>query len=114
MTTYSAWNFGPSSEDAKTVSWIVDYVTKAWGEGARWALDAGPHPHEDTYLKLDCSKASSRLGWRPKLDLSTTLEWIVEWYRSYHESADAQMDDRIETNKMRTLTEEQIARFEAL
>jgi CDP-glucose 4,6-dehydratase len=122
----SAWNFGPSSEDAKTVSWIVDYVTKAWGEGARWELDAGPHPHEDTYLKLDCSKASSRLGWRPKLDLATTLDWIVEWYRTYQEDAEQMhpMDSRsggpvesvgpMPAGRMRALTEEQIARFEAL
>jgi CDP-glucose 4,6-dehydratase len=110
----SAWNFGPSSEDARTVSWIVDYVTKAWGEGARWELDAGPHPHEDTYLKLDCSKASSRLGWRPKLDLGTTLEWIVEWYRSYHKSVETLPDGRLQSVGMRALTEEQIARFEAL
>jgi CDP-glucose 4,6-dehydratase len=104
----SAWNFGPSSEDAKTVSWIVDYITRAWGENAHWELDAGPHPHEDTYLKLDCSKSSSRLGWRPKLDLGTTLDWIVEWYRGYQRNADPQSGD------MRSLTEEQIGRFEAL
>lgn len=110
----SAWNFGPSSEDAKTVSWIVDYLTRAWGEGARWELDAGPHPHEDTYLKLDCSKASSRLGWRPKLDLSTTLDWIVEWYRGYQHAVDAQPGGQMQPMSMRVLTEEQIARFEAL
>jgi CDP-glucose 4,6-dehydratase len=23
------------------------------------------------------------LGWRPKLDLPTTLEWIIEWTRRY-------------------------------
>lgn len=96
-----AWNFGPNSEEAKTVSWIVEYLTNFWGEGARWELDATQHPHEDTYLKLDCSKAKSLLGWAPKLCLSTALEWIVEWYRDYQQGRD-----------MRSLTEEQITRFE--
>jgi CDP-glucose 4,6-dehydratase len=96
-----AWNFGPRSEDAKTVSWIVDYLTQLWGENARWELDSAQHPHEDTYLKLDCSKASSLLGWAPKLRLSTALEWIVEWYQGYQQSED-----------MRALTKDQIARFE--
>jgi len=96
-----AWNFGPSGEEAKTVSWIVEYLTSVWGEGARWELDSAQHPHEDTYLKLDCSKAKSLLGWAPKLQLSTTLEWIVEWYRGYQQNED-----------MRSLTEEQIIRFE--
>ncbi len=96
-----AWNFGPASDDAKTVSWIVEYLTGSWGEGARWELDKTQHPHEDNYLKLDCSKARSLLGWAPKLRLTAALEWIVEWYRGYQQNKD-----------MRSLTEEQIQRFE--
>lgn len=98
-----AWNFGPDSANAKTVGWIVDYLTRQWGEGARWELDGSEHPHEDTFLKLDCSKAHSLLGWAPKLSLATALEWIIEWYRGYRQQAD-----------MRTLTEAQIERFEAM
>ena len=98
-----AWNFGPGSENAKTVSWIVEYMTNLWGAGARWELDSAQHPHEDTYLKLDCSKASSLLGWAPKLNLSATLDWIVEWYRGYQQDSD-----------IRAITEEQIERFEGM
>ncbi len=96
-----AWNFGPSSEEARTVSWIVEHLTRLWGEGARWELDALPHPHENSYLKLDCSKAKDMLGWKPKLPLATALGWIVEWYQAYKQNQD-----------MRSLTEEQITRFE--
>lgn len=77
------WNFGPNDDDAKPVSWIVEYLTNLWGEGASWEIDGGSHPHEATYLKLDCSKAKSRLGWTPSLSLATALEWIVEFYRAY-------------------------------
>jgi CDP-glucose 4,6-dehydratase len=131
-----AWNFGPSSDDAKTVSWIVEYLSNAWGEGAQWRLDGAEHPHEDTYLKLDCSKARSLLGWAPKLSLPTTLDWIVEWYRGYQQHADTSplsppreqggrqpplnpprkqggRPQRVVSSRdMRSLTEEQIARFE--
>lgn len=96
-----AWNFGPSGDESRNVGWIVKYLTKSWGEGARWELDTAHNPHEDTYLKLDCSKAKSLLGWAPKLSLATTLDWITEWYRSYQRQED-----------MRALSEEQIARFE--
>jgi len=96
-----AWNFGPSSDDAKNVSWIVEYLTNLWGKDASWKLDSAQHPHEDNYLKLDCSKARSMLGWAPKLGLSTTLEWIAEWYRGYQQNKD-----------MRALTEAQITHFE--
>jgi CDP-glucose 4,6-dehydratase len=61
------------------------------------------HPHENRYLKLDCSKARALLSWAPKLPLSTALEWVVEWYRAYQGEVD-----------MRTKTLEQIKRFEAI
>lgn len=98
-----AWNFGPSDEDTQTVSWIVDYLTKSWGEGARWELGSAKHPHEDRWLKLDYSKAFRYLEWSTKLHLSTALEWIVEWYKAYQASED-----------MHALTLDQIARFEQI
>ncbi len=79
-----AWNFGPNDEDMKPVSWIVEYLVKLWGEGARWRVDEGNHPHEAHYLKLDCSKARTLLGWKPRLSLSTALEWTCEFYKRYH------------------------------
>jgi CDP-glucose 4,6-dehydratase len=96
-----AWNFGPSTEDAQTVLWIVERLTHLWGEGARWELDLARHPHEDRFLKLDCSKARSLLGWAPKLRLTTALEWVVEWYRGYQRN-----------ENIRHLTEAQITRYE--
>lgn len=77
------WNFGPRDDDAKPVSWIIDAITKKWGDNASWKLDERTHPHEAHYLKLDCSKAKSMLGWSPKWDIGTALDQIVEWHRAY-------------------------------
>lgn len=77
------WNFGPSDDDAKPVSWILEQLIKLWGEGASWSLDGGDHPHEAHYLKLDCSKAKVRLAWYPKWHLEEALEKIVDWQKSY-------------------------------
>lgn len=77
------WNFGPNDEDAKPVSWIVDHLTKSWGEGANWLQDDGDHPHEAHYLKLDCSKAKTRLNWHPRWHLDETLIAIIDWHRAY-------------------------------
>ena len=73
---------GPEDRDARKVSWIVDFLTNHWANGASWILDSGDHPHEAHYLKLDCTKAKQLLGWRPIVSLATTLEWIVEWYQA--------------------------------
>ena len=77
-----AWNFGPNDSDAQPVQAIVERLTSQWGDGARWSLDGGEHPHEATFLKLDCSMARARLGWRPRWDLNHTLDSIVAWYKA--------------------------------
>jgi CDP-glucose 4,6-dehydratase len=82
------WNFGPSDADARPVQWIVERLCSAWGDGAAWKLDARPQPHEASYLKLDCSKAAARLGWRPKWSLERSLERIVAWHRAQRAGAD--------------------------
>ena len=76
-----AWNFGPEDADARPVAWIADRMAELWGEGAAWTIDDEAHPPEATYLKLDCSKARQRLGWRPVLDLETALGWIVDFHQ---------------------------------
>lgn len=77
------WNFGPQDEDARPVQWIVEHMVAAWGQGANWSLDAGDHPHEAHYLKLDISKARQRLGWQPRWNLETALLEISRWHRSW-------------------------------
>ena len=97
-----AWNFGPNDEDTKPVSWIVDRLTKAWGEGAGWVLDNGDHPHEAYYLKLDCTKVKSRLDWRPRWHLEDALRAIVDWHHAHQAGKD-----------MREATLRQIAAYKA-
>jgi CDP-glucose 4,6-dehydratase len=83
------WNFGPQYADVKPVSWIIDSLVNAWGDGASWRHDKGQHPHEARMLRLDSSAASERLGWRPRLDLATALDWTARWYKGHHAGADA-------------------------
>jgi len=99
----SAWNFGPSDEDARPVSWIADRLVCLWGNGACWCNDAANHPPEDRYLRLDVSKAKSDLGWQPIVSLGKALEWIVQWYRAFKAGDD-----------LRRLTRTQIDEYEAL
>jgi CDP-glucose 4,6-dehydratase len=83
-----SWNFGPDDRDNKTVSWIADYITKQWGNGAQWISDSNQHLHEAAYLKLDCSKSKQFLGWWPALDLTTTIQWTIEWYQALKRGQD--------------------------
>jgi CDP-glucose 4,6-dehydratase len=84
----TAYNFGPSDDDARSVAWIAEKMTGFWGNGAKWVLDADPGAHEAGYLKLDASRARADLGWTPHLRLETALEWLVQWTRAWHSGAD--------------------------
>jgi CDP-glucose 4,6-dehydratase len=97
------WNFGPADDDAKPVEWIVSRLCELWGNGARYEVDAGDHPHEAHYLKLDCSKARMRLGWHPRWNLDQALTEILEWVHVYSSGGD-----------MRRCCQKQIASYENL
>ena len=95
-----AWNFGPDDKDAKNVEWIVKRICALWGNGASYAIDTHPQPHEANYLKLDCSKAKAELGWEPCWDIETTLKSIVEWNKAF-----------LSNENVRTVTENQIEQY---
>ncbi|NIJ36043.1 CDP-glucose 4,6-dehydratase [Sphingopyxis panaciterrae] len=96
------WNFGPSDEDARPVSWIVERLQAAWGDCEAVRPDTGPRPHEASLLRLDSSKARTALGWRPVLPLDSALEWISDWHRAVAAGSNA-----------RAVTIDQIARYGA-
>jgi CDP-glucose 4,6-dehydratase len=79
-----AWNFGPGTSSEVSVGEVVESLVKRWGAGASWAADAGHHVHEASYLKLDCSKANSRLGWFPRTGFDDAINMSVDWYKAYH------------------------------
>lgn len=84
-----AWNFGPSDDDAKPVSWIAQRLGACWGTDQQWVTHAGNHPHEAGFLKLDISKAKNCLGWRPALNLGEALDLVVTWSKERQGSGDA-------------------------
>ena len=98
-----AWNFGPYQEDSLSVQGVVERLIAKWPGKASWGRDSGLHPHEAGNLRLDTSKTTLQLGWRPRLMVADSLDWIVDWYGRYFQGADP-----------RALCLEQIGRFEEL
>ncbi len=78
-----AWNFGPKEEDSRSVQWVVEHMVQSWGNNSSWHLDAGLHPHEANYLKLDISKAKERLNWQPRWGLATAISKVVDWHQQW-------------------------------
>ncbi len=95
-----SWNFGPYDQSCRPVGWIVDQLIKRWGGNIDCVQKEVPGRHEATFLKLDCSKAMGRMGWRPGLTIEQTLDMIVSWHKDDHAGMD-----------MRKKSMEQIAFF---
>ena len=76
-----SWNFGPQTHDSKPVRWIVERMMEEWPGSPGFEVEAGPHPHEANFLRLDYSKASSLLGWNPNWDIKEALKRVLEWHR---------------------------------
>jgi CDP-glucose 4,6-dehydratase len=97
------WNFGPGRDSFIEVGQVATLVAELWGDGARWELDQGKHPHEANLLALNTSKAQRELGWRNRLGFHDALAWTVDWERRVRAGADPL-----------TVTQEQIAAFASL
>jgi CDP-glucose 4,6-dehydratase len=94
------WNLGPNDTDAKPVEWIINKICTLWSDGASYEIDTHPQPHEATYLKLDCTKAKTQLGWYPRWDIETALRKIIEWTKAYNQG-----------KEMRSFCEKQIQEY---
>lgn len=84
-----AWNFGPNEHDCRTVKFIVEYLCSTV-PGIAWQSEKSSHPEEALYLKLDSSKARSRLGWLPKWGVKTALDKTVEWHYAWKSGSNMQ------------------------
>ena len=83
-----AWNFGPDEEDAVSVRQVLSQMQNEWRSASQLKIEygnPGKELHEANLLRLDSSKAKTRLNWRPKLGLEEAVSWTCRWYEKYLE-----------------------------
>lgn len=98
----TSFNFGPDPSDNVSVATVLQKLQAHWPE-LHWSAatpDAG-NAHEATQLHLDCARARSALGWRPRWALEQALAATAAWYRT------VQRDPA----RARFVTEQQIEQF---
>ena len=81
------WNFGPSDDDSRTVSWIIEQMAEM-RKNINWQCDEAPQLHEANSLKLDSSKARGQLNWQPRWRLQTALQKTLEWHEAWRNAED--------------------------
>jgi CDP-glucose 4,6-dehydratase len=84
--TYAgSYNFGPNDDGCVTTGTLVQLFCDAWGDGAKWRVQDDGGPHEANFLKLDCSKAKTTLGWKPRWSIERAIQETVEWSISFQQ-----------------------------
>ena len=83
-----ALNFGPPTDDARSVQWVVERLVEQWGEEAAWRTDEADTVPEAQSLTLDPALATRSLRWHPRLVIDQALDWTVAWYRAHHDGQD--------------------------
>ena len=91
------YNVGPDECDCYSTGKLVDVFVKNWGEIAWKNVCEQNAPHEANFLKLDCSKLKFTFGWKPRWNVDTAVEKVVEWTKVYANGGDVRecMDKEI-------------------
>ncbi len=87
-----SYNVGPDEADCWSTGDLVTLFCKKWsaytGEAMKWLDKSDDGPHEANFLKLDCSKLKGTFSWKPRWNVETAMEKIVEWYSIYLNGGD--------------------------
>ncbi len=77
------YNVGPGEENCVTTKTVTDLFCQYWGNNLKWTTKPGNGMYESNFLKLDCSKIKSKLGWHPQWLIEESVQKTVEWYQCY-------------------------------
>jgi CDP-glucose 4,6-dehydratase len=83
-----AYNVGPDDCDCVTTGELAELFCQVWGHGQRWRHVGDAGPHEAHFLKLDCSKLKTTLGWQPRWHIQEAVEKTVGWAKIYAAGGD--------------------------
>lgn len=92
------YNVGPDDVDCFQTGALVELFVSRWGDGIKWINRYDGGPHEANFLKLDCSKLKNTFGWKPRWNLDTAIEKVVEWSKCWAKGGDVRacMDKEID------------------
>ena len=76
------YNFGPKSEDERSVDDVLRYARLCWGE-TKSSISGTEIVGEANTLRLD-SSAAKAIGWGPRWYVEKAIEKTIEGYKAYY------------------------------
>lgn len=80
------WNFGPDDSDVLSVEAVIKKSIDTWESGSYIVDNSDNNLHEANLLKLDISKAKSKLKWKPVYNSDKAIEETINWYKEFYEN----------------------------
>ncbi|WP_155315058.1 CDP-glucose 4,6-dehydratase [Desulfosarcina alkanivorans] len=80
-----SWNLGPKDETEVTVGELAERCRNCCPGMDYEVRQCEKALHEADSLKLDCSKANTKLRWKGVWDSSTAVDKTVKWYGDYYD-----------------------------
>lgn len=93
------YNIGPDECDCISTGKLVELFCEFWGDGVSWShYNNTDVPHESNFLKLDCSKIKSILGWKPIWHVDESVRKVCRFSKAWlsGENITNEMDKEIE------------------
>ena len=81
--TSGAWNFGPSTDEVRTVFQVAHSIVENLGQGSIKTNEPDRFQHEANLLQLNCDKAHMLLNWKPRWTVDKTLLQTAHWYKTW-------------------------------
>lgn len=94
-----AWNFGPTTNEVRTVKDVADVIVGHIGKGRVEIVESQTQVHEARLLQLNCDKAHQLLGWYPRWHVEKTLEATALWYKTIMNDGNAEAITRSQINE---------------
>ncbi len=89
-----AYNFGPNSDQNKTVLQLLEEISKYWGSKdatKMYSIEPDLNLHEAGLLKLNCDRALQHFNWKPTMHFDETVEFTATWYNNFYNQTDLDM-----------------------
>jgi CDP-glucose 4,6-dehydratase len=78
-----SWNFGPSTNEVRTVQNVAETIVYHFGKGSIEIVESETKVHEAKLLQLNCDKAQQLLNWSPRWNTEKTLKETALWYKYF-------------------------------
>ena len=77
------WNFGPSNSNCVSVKEMFLLLSKKYGNNSSYIISKKKYFPENKLLRINSKMSKKYLGWKQKLSLKKTIEFSVDWHKSW-------------------------------